>query len=82
MRRSRSQCPRPTLKCDPDEVVANSLKLLLIQSGRPAQSAYIESFSGKFRDECLNENWFISLEHAKATISAWRRDCNEVRPHS
>nr|WP_244664598.1 IS3 family transposase [Xanthomonas phaseoli] len=62
--------------------VANGVKLLLIQPGKPTQNAYIESFNGKFRDECLNENWFTSMEHAKATIAAWRRDYNEVRPHS
>ncbi len=62
--------------------VANGVKLLLIQPGRPTQNACIESFNGKFRDECLNENWFTSLEHAKATISAWRRDYDEARPHS
>jgi putative transposase len=61
---------------------ANGVRLLLIQPGKPTQNAYIESFNGKFRDECLNENWFVSLEHAKATITAWRRDYNEVRPHS
>ncbi len=61
---------------------ANGVKLLLIQPGKPTQNAYVESFNGKFRDECLNENWFTSLEHAKAVISAWRRDYNEVRPHS
>lgn len=61
---------------------ANGVKLLLIQPGKPAQNAYIESFNGKFRDECLNENWFTSLEHAKVTIATWRRDYNEVRPHS
>lgn len=62
--------------------VANGVKLLLIQPGKPTQNTYIESFNDKFRDECLNENWFTPLEHAKATISAWRRDCNEVRPRS
>lgn len=61
---------------------ANDVKLVLIQPGKPTQNAYIESFNGKFRDECLNEHWFVSLEHAKATITAWRRDYNEVRPHS
>ena len=61
---------------------ANGVKLLLIQPGKPTQNAYVESFNGKFRDECLNENWFVSLDHAKAFISAWRRDYNEVRPHS
>ena len=61
---------------------ANGVILLLTQPGKPTQNAYIESFNGKFRDECLNENWFVSLEHAKTTIAAWRRDYNEVRPHS
>jgi len=55
---------------------------LLIQPGRPMQNGYIESFNGKFRDECLNEHWFTSLVQARATISLWRRDYNEVRPHS
>jgi putative transposase len=44
--------------------------------------AYIESFNGKFRDECLNDHYFNNLEHARAVIAAWRRDYNEVRPHS
>ncbi len=61
---------------------ANDVKLILIQPGKPTQNAYIESFNGKFRDECLNEHWFTSIEHAKALIAAWRRDYNEVRPHS
>ena len=61
---------------------ANNVKLVLIQAGKPTQNAYIESFNGKFRDECLNENWFVSVEHARAVINTWRRDYNEVRPHS
>lgn len=61
---------------------ANGVRLLLIQPGKPTQNAYVESFNGKFRDECLNESWFVSLEHAKAALSTWRRDYNEVRPHS
>jgi len=55
---------------------------LLIQPGKPTQNAYIESFNGKFRDECLNEHWFRNLHHAKKLIAAWRRDYNEQRPHS
>src|SRR3546814_4558939 len=54
----------------------------LTQPGNPTQNAYVESFNGKFRDECLNENWSISLEHARAVIAIWRKDYNEVRPHS
>jgi putative transposase len=39
-------------------------------------------FAGKFRDECLNDHYFTNLEHARTVISAWRRDYNEIRPHS
>lgn len=55
---------------------------LLIEPGRPMQNGYIESFNGKFRDECLNEHWFTSLAQAREVIADWRRDYNEVRPHS
>lgn len=61
---------------------ANDVKLLLVQPGKLTQNAYVESFNGKFLDECLNENSFVSLDHARAVISAWRRDYNEVTPHS
>ncbi|AHB77063.1 transposase [Pandoraea pnomenusa] len=61
---------------------ANSVTLKLIQAGKPTQNAYIESFNGKFRDECLNEHWFTTLAHARAVIAAWRQDYNEQRPHS
>ena len=42
----------------------------------------IESFNGRLRDECLNANWFLSLDDARSKIEAWRRDYNEVRPHT
>jgi putative transposase len=66
------------------------MTLKLIQVGKPTQKAYIESFNGKFRDECLNEHWFTSLAQAHAVIAAWRNDYdprkslrdNEARPHS
>ncbi len=45
------------------------------------QNGYIESFNGRFRDECLNEHWFETLQQARAEITAWRIDYNEVRPH-
>lgn len=51
-----------------------------IQPGKPTQNAYVESFNGRFRDECLNENWFVSLAHAKAVISSWHREYNHERP--
>jgi putative transposase len=58
------------------------IELLYIQPGKPTQNAYIESFNGKFRDECLNEHWFSSLAHARITIEQWRMHYNEQRPHS
>ena len=50
--------------------------------GKPTDNAYIESFNGKLRSECLNENWFLSLADAREKLKAWRRDYNESRPHS
>jgi putative transposase len=54
--------------------------LRLIEPGKPNQNAYIESFNGRFRDECLNEHLFTSLGHAQVVIEAWRREYNEERP--
>ena len=56
------------------------VRLFLIEPGKPNQNAYIESFNGRFRDECLNEHWFTSLQHAKVVIDAWRKEYNEERP--
>jgi putative transposase len=50
--------------------------------GKPTDNAYIESFNGSFRDECLNVNWFLSMEDARTKIEAWRQEYNEFRPHS
>jgi putative transposase len=50
--------------------------------GKPTDNAFIESLNGKFRAECLNANWFMSLDEARRKCEAWRRDYNEVRPHS
>ncbi len=50
--------------------------------GKPTDNAYIESFNGSFRDECLNTNWFLSMKDARAKIESWRREYNEFRPHS
>ena len=46
------------------------------------ENGYIESFHGKFREECLNEHWFLNLDDARETIENWRIDYNQVRPHS
>ena len=58
------------------------VQLSFIRPGKPNENAYIESFNGKFRDECLNEHWFISLAHARSIIEAWRIEYNTERPHS
>ena len=58
------------------------VKLDFIRPGKPNENAFIESFNGKLRDECLNENWFLSLEEVRRTIEEWRIDYNENRPHS
>lgn len=58
----------------------NGVSLRLIDPGKPNQNAYVESFNGRFRDECLNDQWFTSLHHAKVVIRAWTREYNEERP--
>lgn len=58
------------------------VKLSFIRPGKPVENAYIESFNGKFRDECLNEHWFMSLRQAKSLIEDWRVEYNTERPHS
>jgi putative transposase len=60
----------------------HGVALKLIEPGKPMQNAYVESFNGKFRDECLNEHWFDTLAEARVLVNAWRRDYNECRPHS
>jgi len=56
--------------------------LAFIRPGKPVENCFVESFNGKFRDECLNLHWFLSLADARRRIEAWRLDFNHVRPHS
>lgn len=69
-----------------DEVDAwayeRGIRLDFIQPGKPNQNAYIESFNGRFREECLNDNQFRTLIEAQVVIEAWRKDYNDGRPHS
>lgn len=58
----------------------HGVTLRLIEPGKPNQNAFIESFNGRFRDECLNEHWFLNLDHARVLIEAWRREYSEERP--
>ena len=58
------------------------ITLHFIDPGKPVQNAYVESFNGRVRDECLHEHWFTTLEEARRPIEVWRQDYNTVRPHS
>ena len=58
------------------------IQLAFIEPGKPIQNAVMESFNGRFRDECLNQHWFTSLTDARQTIETWRIDYNRARPHS
>lgn len=60
----------------------NKVELDFNRPGKPTDNAFIESFNGKFREECLNQNWFLSLADAFAKIELWRQDYNHSRPHS
>ena len=64
------------------KIRTNGIKLDFIRPGKPIENAHIESFNGRFRDECLNEHIFASLQDAKQKIEVWRNDYNENRPHS
>jgi putative transposase len=58
------------------------VKLHFIRPGKPTENAFIESFNGRLRDECLNASWFDSLDHARELVAAWWHDYNHERPHS
>ena len=60
----------------------NNVTLDYSRPGKPTDNPFIESFNGSFRDECLNVNWFMSLEDAEEKIETWRQDYNHFRPHS
>ncbi len=66
----RSWCERKKVELD------------YIEPGKPMQNGHVESFNGKFRDECLNTHWFTSLRQARKAIESWRTDYNQARPHS
>jgi len=74
--------PEFTSRCFIAWAEQSGVPLIYIQPGKPVQNSYIESFNGRFRDECLNANWFENLADARRKIEAWRLDYNEARPHS
>lgn len=60
----------------------NKVTLDFSRPGKPTDNAFVESFNGSLRDECLSTNWFLSLDDARDKIEVWRVDYNEYRPHS
>lgn len=60
---------------------SHGVQLDFSRPGKPTDNAFIESFNGKLREECLNQNWFLSLDDAQEQIDAWRHDYNHQRPH-
>ena len=60
----------------------NDVMLDFSRPGRPTDNPFVESFNGSYRDECLNINWFLSMEDATQKIEAWRMEYNCFRPHS
>jgi putative transposase len=60
----------------------HGVKLAFSRPGTPTDNPFIEAFNARFREECLNQHWFVSLEEARTTIEAWRVDYNTERPHT
>jgi len=60
----------------------NDVTLDFSRPGKPTDNAFIESFNGRLRAECLNTHWFLTLDDARKKLENWRRDYNELRPHS
>ena len=60
----------------------NNVTLDFSRPGKPTDNAFIEAFNGRLRAECLNTHWFLSVADAREKLEDWRRDYNEVRPHS
>jgi putative transposase len=74
--------PELTSKQVDQWATSQGVQLEFIEPGKPIQNAVMESFNGRFRDECLNQYWFTSLADARQTIETWRMDYNQTRPHS
>jgi putative transposase len=79
-----SQRTKPTLarRLSAEGYYENAVTLDFSRPGKPTDNAFVESFNGRLRNECLNPHWFLSLEDARTKIEAWRRDYNESRPHT
>ena len=60
----------------------HDIRLAFIRPGKPVENAYVERFNGKFRDQYLNEHWFVTIDHARRVIENWRDEYNVERLHS
>src|SRR5262249_6459784 len=87
---ARGTCPQSIVCDNGPEFISHALdewaddhdvKLQFIQPGKPVQNCFVESFNGRFRDECLNENWFTNLNAARTIINRWKEQYNEEREH-
>lgn len=74
--------PELTSKALDQWAYERGVRLHFIEPGKPVQNAFAESFNGRFRDECLNEHWFTTVDEARAITGAWRLEYNQERPHS
>lgn len=74
--------PECTSKALDQWAYQHGVELAFIRPGKPVENCFVESFNGRFRDECLNVHWFVSLADAKEKIESWRQDYNHIRPHS
>ena len=86
---ARGACPKEIILDNGPELTsraldqwayANGVRLHFIDPGKPQQNGYAESFNSRFRDECLNEHWFLSLADARRIIEDWRVDFIQNRP--
>ncbi len=74
--------PEFTSRCFVAWAEQRGIRLIYIEPGKPVQNSYIESFNGRFRDECLNAHWFENMADARRKIESWRQEYNQQRPHS
>jgi len=62
--------------------LTRGIALHWIDPGKPIQNAFVESLNGRFREECLDQHHFVSIDDARALIESWREDYNSIRPHT
>ena len=76
-----SQQEPPARACSSSNTSRHDIRLAFIRPGKSVENEYFESFNGKFRDECLNEHWFVTMDHACRAIETWREEYKAERPH-